>query len=417
MAIDILMPQMGESIAEATVLKWHRKVGEAIGKDETLFEISTDKVDAEIPAPAAGILLEILAEENQTVPVGSLVARIGQASEMGTGAPAPAEATPTPQVAAAPPAPHAVPESSKEDRIRTRSSPLVRRMAQEHGLDLSQLKGSGHGHRVTRQDLVAILAAGGPQAAPPVSAAASAAPPVPAPGARIEVEPLTRMRKLISENMIASKRTSAHVYTVFEIDMTRVAQLRMRHRGAFEARSGVKLSFLPFVALAVCKALRAHPVLNASLDAENIYYHKDVHLGIAVALDRGLIVPVVRHADQLNLEGIARTVADLAGRARGKQLKPEEIQGGTFSITNPGAFGDTFGLPIIPQPQTAILGMGGITKRAWVVTDAAGTDAIAIRSIMFASLSFDHRLIDGATADAFMADVKHELETGTFGLE
>ena len=360
---------------------------------------------------------EILAQENQTVPVGSLVARIGQASEMFTGAPAPAAAAPSPEVAGAPPAPLTVPESSQEDRIRTRSSPLVRRMAQEHGLDLSQLKGSGQGHRVTRQDLEALLAAGGPQTAPPAPAAASAAPPVPAPGARIEVEPLTRMRKLISENMIASKRTSAHVYTVFEIDMTRVAQLRMRHRGAFEARSGVKLSFLPFVALAVCKALRAHPVLNASLDAENIYYHKDVHLGIAVALDRGLIVPVVRHADQLNLEGIARTVADLAGRARGKQLKPEEVQGGTFSITNPGAFGDTFGLPIIPQPQTAILGMGGITKRAWVVTDAAGTDAIAIRNIMFASLSFDHRLIDGATADAFMADVKHELETGTFGLE
>jgi 2-oxoglutarate dehydrogenase E2 component (dihydrolipoamide succinyltransferase) len=428
MAFDVVMPQMGESITEATILKWHRKVGEAIGKDETLYEISTDKVDAEIPAPIAGTLLEILVEANATVPVGTVVGRIGAAGEQPASS---TETAPAPAKAAAPAAAPAAAEPAKpasdslEDRLKTRSSPLVRRMAEEQGIDLATVKGSGLMGRVTKEDMEAHLA-GRPAAAAPAPTPAPAPAPTLAPaparpaaatGDRVRVEPMSRMRKLISDNMINSKHTSAHVYTVFEMDMSNVSRLRNRHRREFEQAYGTKLSFMPFALMAAAKALRAFPVVNASLDGDNILYKLDINMGVAVSLDWGLIVPVIKNADQLNLAGLARALGDLAGRARSKQLKPDEIQDGTFTITNPGSFGETFGLPVINQPQVAIMGMGAVKKRAVVITDAGGQDAIAIRETMFSGLSFDHRLIDGATADKFMAAVQKELETSTFGLE
>ncbi|MCE1203887.1 MAG: 2-oxo acid dehydrogenase subunit E2 [Holophagaceae bacterium] len=447
MAFDVVMPQMGESIAEATVLKWHKQVGEAIAKDDTLYEISTDKVDAEIPAPAAGTLLEILVDVNITVPVGTVVARIGDASEKAAGAPASVPvAPPVEQIAAA--AIIQAPledDNSLEGRLKTKSSPLVREMAKQHGVDLAKVQGTGQAGRVTKEDLEAFLAKG-PAAAPAVPAAPARSPapvlpavhdpsaptmgitpalavppaavvPAFAPGERVKVEPMSRMRKIIADGMVASKRTSAHVYTVFEIDMTHVAQLRNKHKQAFESQFGTKLSFMPFVMMAACKALRAYPVANASVDGDNIVYKQDINLGIAVSLDWGLIVPVVKNADMMNLGGLARSLNDLADRARTKQLKPDEISGGTFTITNPGVYGDTFGLPIINQPQVAIQGVGAIVKRPVVITGPDGTDFIAIRQMMFSSLGFDHRIIDGATGDLFMAFVKKELETSTFGLE
>jgi 2-oxoglutarate dehydrogenase E2 component (dihydrolipoamide succinyltransferase) len=438
MAFDVVMPQMGESIAEATVLKWHKKAGDTVAKDETLYEISTDKVDAEIPAPAAGTLLEILVDVNLTVPVGTVVARIGDASEKAAGAPAPV---------AAPQAPLAAPihpmdmgdDNSLEARLRTKSSPLVREMARQHGVDLSRVQGTGQAGRVTKEDLEAHLAKGPAAPAPGAIApslpavhdpsaptlgltpgmAVAPAPAMPAfaPGERVKVEPMSRMRKIIADNMVASRRTSAHVYTVFEIDMTHVARLRNKHKQAFEAQFGTKLSFMPFVMMAACKALRAYPIANASVDGDNVVYKQDINLGVAVSLDWGLIVPVVKNADMMNLGGLARSLNDLAERARTRQLKPDEISGGTFTITNPGVYGDTFGLPIINQPQVAIQGVGAIVKRPVVVTGPDGTDFIAIRQIMFSSLGFDHRIIDGATGDLFMAFVKKELENSSFGLE
>ncbi len=444
MAFDVVMPQMGESIAEATVLKWHRQVGDLIAKDDTLYEISTDKVDAEIPAPAAGTLLEILVEVNATVPVGTVVARIGDASEKPTGIAspgtlvAPAATLPIPAV----PSSHPPEEddNSLEGRLRTKSSPLVREMAKQHGVDLARVQGTGQAGRVTKEDLEAHLAKGPTAAPPPIRVApilpavhdpsaptmgltpALAVPPTPtipafAAGERVKVEPMSRMRKAIADNMVASRRTSAHVYTVFEIDMTHVAQLRNKHKQAFEAQFGSKLSFMPFVMMAACKALRAYPVANASVDGDNVVYKQDINLGVAVSLDWGLIVPVVKNADMMNLGGLARSLNDLAERARTKLLKPDEISGGTFTITNPGVYGDTFGLPIINQPQVAIQGVGAIVKRPVVITGPDGTDFIAIRQMMFSSLGFDHRIIDGATGDLFMAFVKKELETSTFGLE
>ncbi len=443
MAFDVVMPQMGESIAEATVLKWHKQVGDAIAKDDTLYEISTDKVDAEIPAPAAGTLIEILVDVNITVPVGTVVARIGDASEKPAGGGAPAIATGAllvvPEAAPIQPMSHED-ENTLEGRLRTKSSPLVREMAKQHGIDLARVQGSGQAGRVTKEDLEAHLAKG-PKAPPaPLSIAPSlpavhdpsaptmglvpalavppaAAAPIFAPGERVKIEPMSRMRKIIADNMLASRRTSAHVYTVFEIDMTHVAQLRNKHKQAFEAQFGTKLSFMPFVMMAACKALRAYPIANTSLDGDNIIYKQDINLGIAVSLDWGLIVPVVKNADMMNLGGLARSLNDLAERARTKQLKPDEISGGTFTITNPGVYGDTFGLPIINQPQVAIQGVGAIVKRPVVITGPDGTDFIAIRQMMFSSLGFDHRIIDGATGDLFMAFVKKELETSTFGLE
>ena len=444
MAFDVVMPQMGESIAEATVLKWHKQAGDAIVKDETLYEISTDKVDAEIPAPATGTLLEILVDVNLTVPVGTVVARIGDASEKPAGAGAPSLTPTAPPAAAAPDAavqPGGIEDAnSLEDRLRTKSSPLVREMARQHSIDLSRLQGTGQAGRVTREDLEAHLAGQTAAATAPTGIApilpavhdpsaptmgllpALAMPPAPAlpafaPGERVKVEPMSRMRKVIADGMVASRRTSAHVYTVFEIDMTRVAQLRNKHKQAFETQFGTKLSFLPFVMMAACKALRAYPVVNASVDGDTIVYKQDINLGIAVSLDWGLIVPVVRNADMMNLGGLARSLNDLAERARTKQLKPDEISGGTFTITNPGVYGDTFGLPIINQPQVAIQGVGAIVKRPVVVTGPDGTDFIAIRQMRFSSLGFDHRIIDGATGDLFMAFVKKELENSTFGLE
>jgi 2-oxoglutarate dehydrogenase E2 component (dihydrolipoamide succinyltransferase) len=444
MAFDVIMPQMGESIAEATVLKWHKKAGDPVAKDETLYEISTDKVDAEIPAPAAGTLLEILVDVNATVPVGTVVARIGDASEKPAGAPPASAAAPAAAPAAA--APLAAPthpmsvedDNSLEGRLKTKSSPLVREMARQHGVDLARVQGTGQAGRVTKEDLEAHLAKG-PAAAPagiapalpavhdpsaptlgltPALAVAPApAMPAFAAGERVKVEPMSRMRKIIADNMVASRRTSAHVYTVFEIDMTHVAKLRNKHKQAFEAQFGTKLSFMPFIMMAACKALRAYPVANASVDGDNVVYKQDINLGVAVSLDWGLIVPVVKNADMMNLGGLARSLNDLAERARTKQLKPDEISGGTFTITNPGVYGDTFGLPIINQPQVAIQGVGAIVKRPVVVTGPDGTDFIAIRQIMFSSLGFDHRIIDGATGDLFMAFVKKELEASTFGLE
>ena len=438
MSFDVIMPQMGESIAEATILKWHRQVGETIGKDETLFEISTDKVDAEIPAPLAGTLLEILVPVNQTVPVGSIVARLGDPSEATGTAPARTE---MPSVITAPLAPQVHPldtedSDSEEGRLRTRSSPLVREMAKQHGVDLSAVKGSGIHGRVTKQDMEAHLESRGsaPVAtrmapvhdpgAPTLGAVPGLAiPPAPAmpvfsPGERVKVEPMTRMRKIIADNMVASKlRTSPHVYTIFEIDMTNVSLLRQKHRKPFEETYGTKLSFMPFIMKAVIKGLQAFPIVNSSVDGDNIVYKQDINLGIAVALDWGLIVPVVKNADSLNLGGLARALNDLANRARSKKLTPDEIQGGTFTITNPGVFGDIFALPIINQPQVAIQAIGTISKRPVVVTDNWGNDAIAIRQIMYSGLSFDHRVVDGAVGDQFMSVVKKELETGTFGLE
>lgn len=426
MAFDVIMPQMGESIAEATILKWHRKVGEAIGKDETLYEISTDKVDAEIPAPLAGTLLEILVPENQTVPVGSVVARLGDASEKPAGAPPTPKATEplSAQVPmAVPSAPASAGDNSLEGRLASKSSPLVRKMAEAHGVDLRAVKGSGQHGRVTKADMEAHLAQGPakpqPQApAAPAPALPPATPVAPAAvsGERVRVEPMSRMRKIISDNMVASRRTSAHVYTVWEFDLTNIARLRRRNQKAFQEAYGTKLSFMPFIMAATAKALRAFPVVNAAVDGDSIAYKLDINLGVAVSLDWGLIVPVVRQADQLNLGGLARALNDLAERARAKQLKPDEIAGGTFTITNPGVFGDTFGLPIINQPQVAILGMGAIKKRPVVITDEDGNDSIAIRETMFSGLSFDHRIIDGAVADQFMAVIKKELETSDFGL-
>jgi pyruvate dehydrogenase E2 component (dihydrolipoamide acetyltransferase) len=416
MAFDIVMPQMGESIAEATILKWHRKIGESVGKDETLYEISTDKVDAEIPSPIAGTLLEILVPENMTVPVGTLVARIGSTEEK------------------VPDLPTAIstqvqPLSTEDDnslaaRLATKSSPLVRKMAEAHGVDLLLVKGTGSMGRVTKEDMETHLSKTAALDSPAHTPAPRAVPvpspqqlPAFSPGERIQVEPMSRMRKLISDNMVASKRTSAHVYTVFEIDMTPVANLRQKHKAAFLEAHGTKLSFMPFIMAAAAKALRAFPIVNASVEGDAIVYRQDIHLGVAVSLDWGLLVPVIRNADRMNLGGLARSLNDLAERARLKQLKPEEIQGGTFTITNPGVYGDVFGLPIINQPQVAIQGVGGIVKRPVVVTAPDGSDSIAIRHMMFSSLAFDHRIIDGAVADQFMALVKHELETSAFSLE
>ncbi len=454
MAIDVVMPQMGESIAEATILKWHRKVGEQIGKDETLYEISTDKVDAEIPSPIQGTLLEILVDVNVTVPVGSVVARLGDASELGHKGPAtgvsmasaPASAAVSPIATPVHPMSTDEDDNNLESRLRTKSSPLVREMARQHGVDLSNVPGTGQMGRVTKEDMEAHLAQRGTPAlftgsaptsgempkmaathdpsAPTLGAVPGLAVPpephVPAFGAgeRVKVEPMSRMRKIIADNMVNSKlRVSPHVYTVFEFDMSNVARLRSKHRKAFEESYGTKLSFMPFIMKAVIKGLQAFPVVNASVDGDNIIYKQDINLGIAVALDWGLIVPVVKHADSLNLGGLARSLNDLAERARAKKLLPDEISGGTFTITNPGVFGDIFGLPIINQPQVAIQSIGGIVKRPVVVTDENGSDAIAIRQMMYSGLSFDHRIVDGAVADQFMSVIKKELETGTFGLE
>jgi 2-oxoglutarate dehydrogenase E2 component (dihydrolipoamide succinyltransferase) len=412
MPTNVLMPQMGESIAEGTIVRWVKKVGDRVDRDEPLFEISTDKVDAEIPAPAAGVLTEIRAKEGETVAVNHVVAVIGDAAAAAAAetAPAPAPAaSPTPAPAASPapakeaaappaPPPPAQEMPSAEELRRQKSSPVVRKIAAEHGVDIAQIEGSGAGGRVTKQDILGYMETKPAAAAPPPS------PPVPR-MARDEVVPMTVMRRKIAEHMIASRRTSAHVHSVFEIDFSRVAKLRAAKKAEYE-RAGAKLSYLPFIVKAVVDGLRAVPVVNTSIDGTNIIYHKDINIGIAVALDWGLIVPVVRQADELSVLGLSRAMQDLADRARSKHLKPEEVQGGTFTITNPGVFGALLGMAVINQPQVAILGVGAIEKRVVVVDDA-----IAIRPMAYLTLGYDHRLIDGAVADQFMSVVKKQIET------
>jgi 2-oxoglutarate dehydrogenase E2 component (dihydrolipoamide succinyltransferase) len=412
---------MGESIAEGTITKWLRKVGDPIKRDEPLFEISTDKVDAEIPAPAAGVLSEILVEEGKTVGINTVVARIA-AEGTAVGAPkGEAKAGPKTEVkteAKAEAATEVKSEAgetlSREDLRQTRSSPLVRRIAAEHGIDVSVVQGTGISGRVTRQDIMAYL---GRRTADSVVLAAPAAPaapgPAPAlfkPGETVHIEPMSVIRRKTAEHMVSSRRTSAHVTTFFEVDMTGVARLREKHKAGFEAREGIRLTFLPFIAKAAVEAIRRHPVINSSVEGDTIVYRRDVNLGIAVALDWGLIVPVVRKADEKNIAGLARAIADLGERARAKKLSPDEVAGGTFTITNPGSFGGLAGTPIINQPQVAILGVGAIEKRPVVIDDA-----IAIRSMCYLALSFDHRVIDGAVADRYMADVKQILDHAAFG--
>jgi len=401
---------MGESIVEGTLTKWLKKPGERIERDEPLFEISTDKVDTEIPSPAAGVVSEILVEEGKTVGINTVVARI---EESGAVAPAAAAVAPAAAVVApaaavvAPvpvaPGPEATPlppvSSSPAPEASAPLSPLVRKLAREHNLDLSQMQGTGAGGRITKQDVEAHLAPVAP--APP----AAAPPAAPAAAPRTRIEPLSPMRIKIAEHMVLSKRTSAHVTTIHRVDMTKVAKTRERSKAEFQAAYGFSLTYLPFLTRAAAAALRHFPLLNASLDGSNIVYHNEINIGIAVALENGLIVPVVRDADEKNVAGLQRAIVDLATRARTRQLKPDEVQGGTFSITNFGSYGSLVGTPIINQPQVAIMGVGTIEKTPVVIDDA-----IAIRSICLLSLSFDHRLIDGALADQFMSKVKQVLE-------
>jgi len=411
MPTPIVMPQMGESIAEGTIVRWIKKVGDQVDRDEPLFEITTDKVDAEVPSPAAGILTEITAKEGETVSVNSVVGSIQVAGEaaaaspqpQGDGQPAsamPASAEPASARSASVGESPATVRQADEDQRPHRSSPLVRRIARENQVDVAQVSGTGLGGRVTKQDILEYL--GKPQ--PPGPEAPPQAARVTAKEGRSEVQPLSAMRKKIAEHMVLSKRTSAHVHTVFHVDFSDVERLRQQKKEEY-AGLGAKLTYMAFIAKAVIDALRRHPILNASLDGENVVYKKDVNLGIAVALETGLIVPVIKNADEKNLLGLSRAIADVAERARAKQLKPEEVHGGTFTITNPGQSGAQFGMPIINQPQVAILGVGTVEKRPVVVDDG-----IAIRTMAYLTLGFDHRLIDGAVADQFMADIKQNLE-------
>jgi pyruvate dehydrogenase E2 component (dihydrolipoamide acetyltransferase) len=468
MSTEVVMPQMGESIAEGTITKWLKKVGERVERDEPLFEISTDKVDAEIPSPAAGTLTEVRFKEGDTVEVNTVVAVLdGDQVSVTAAAPAkaeapvpapPAPAPPPPQQAAPPPpppppppvqakpaplpppqqaAPPPAPAAEKKDGSaataeelrRTKSSPLVRKIAQEHNVDISQLEGTGLSGRVTKNDILSYIESGSTAAPPQRSAERVAAPaPAPAPPQEIvapppprpqlgdRVEQMSVMRKKIAEHMVLSRRTSAHVTTVYEIDMTRIARLRDKHRDAFYERTGTKLTFMPFIFEAVNKGLRKFPIFNAQVNGEQIIYKQDINLGMAVALDWGLIVPVIKRADDLSISGLARAANDLADRARTKQLKPDEVTGGTFTITNPGVFGGLFGTPIINQPQLAILGVGKIEKRAKVMTTPDGDDFIGIRWMAYFALSFDHRVIDGSDAERFLAFIKEELEAGDFSV-
>ena len=448
MPTDVIMPQMGESIFEGTITKWLKQPGEKVQRDEPLFEISTDKVDAEIPAPASGTLQDIKVQAGTTVQVNTVVGTIaGEGEAAAPSAPAPAAAAPAKpaapaggdgggpaQAEAAPPPakveepePTAPAEEASEtgEQGKVRSSPLVRKIAKENNVDLTQVSGTGLGGRITKEDIESFIAkhgAGGPTAAPAPAAAPAAA--ASAPGAPAvtgplqavgavkpgEVVPMSVMRKKIAEHMVLSKRTSAHVHGVFEVDVTRIVKLREKMKGKFEQTTGNKLTFTPFFARAVVHGIRKWPIINSSVEGDNIRYHASINLGIAVALDWGLIVPVVKNAEERSFVGLQRAISDLGERARTKKLKPEEVQGGTFTITNPGIFGAKFGLPIINQPQVAILGVGGIMKKPVVVTDKDGNDSIAIRSMMHLSIGYDHRIIDGAVADQFMLEVKKFLE-------
>jgi len=492
MATEVVMPQMGESIAEGTITKWLKNVGDHVERDEPLFEISTDKVDAEIPSPAAGTLTDIKHKEGETVEVNTVVAVLDGDGAKPASEPTPAAEQPaaTPQPATAKeqeppepatteppkaeaPTPAAVerpkplitnaPESkpapptpvaptpaahktevkplvrrsdagsakapagnggtSAEELRRTKSSPLVRKIAEEHGIDIKQLEGTGMSGRVTKNDILSFIESGAPARPVPVSpgqAAASSqlAPQTPAmkPGEGDRVEQMSVMRKKIADHMIASRRTSAHVTTVYEIDMTKVAKLRDENRKAFQERTGTKLTFMPFIFKAITDAIRKFPIFNSQVSGDQIIYKRDINLGMAVALDWGLIVPVIKRADDLSISGLARAANDLADRARTKQLKPDDVAGGTFTITNPGVFGGLFGTPIINQPQVAILGVGKIEKRAKVLTTQDGEDYVAIRHMAYFALSFDHRIIDGADAERFLAYIKEHLESAHFAI-
>ena len=442
--IDVLMPQMGESIAEGTLSKWLKKLGDEVKRDEPLFEISTDKVDAEIPAPQAGVLAEIKVQEGQTVPVQTLVAVIetdkgasataapsaaAQRAPAASGA-AVASSPPAPKPAPAPAATSPVPRApspvppkgdgaeTAEERLRRKSTPLVRKIAAEHQVDISTIPGTGFAGRVTKQDILGVIERGTamPAAAPagpvprsPLPSVGPVAHPVVEPWPGDRVEPFSKIRKITADHMIMSRRISAHVTSFFEVDYSRVADLRRKHKAAYAER-GVNLTYLAFIAKACGENLRKHSVVNAAVSGDTIIYRRDVNIGIAVALEWGLIVPVVKRADELSLSGLARAINDLGERARSKKLSPDEIQRGTFTITNPGVFGSYAGAPIINQPQVAILGVGAIEKRPKVVTLPDGTDTIAIRTMGMVSMSYDHRVVDGADADRFLADVKRALE-------
>jgi pyruvate dehydrogenase E2 component (dihydrolipoamide acetyltransferase) len=410
--VEIPMPQMGESIFEGTITKWLKQVGDSVKKDEPLFEISTDKVDAEIPSPLDGVLTEIRAHEGETVQINAVVAVIGGNAPSAASASKPAAMS---GLSAAGPEPSKL--QSAETRLAAeprlappqvvRSSPLVRRIAKEHNIDLRYVPGSGSNARINKQDILKYLdqRAATPQVSPKV-------PERPQPKAlTADVVPLTKMRAIIAQRMVESKRIAPHVHSVYKVDMTRIARLRDRERAAFEQRHGVKLTYMPFIAAAAIEALRHHPIVNASLIDNSIHYHASINLGIAVALEWGLIVPTIRESEKRSFSDLARSIADLAGRARSKKLSPDEVGGSTFTLTNPGIFGDEFGIPIINQPEAAILAIGALKKEPVVLTDAEGNDTIAIRSMQYYCLGFDHRLIDGADAGKFMSEFKRQLES------
>jgi pyruvate dehydrogenase E2 component (dihydrolipoamide acetyltransferase) len=404
---EVLMPQMGESITEGTLTKWLKKVGDTVARDEPIFEISTDKVDAEIPSPVAGTLTEIKVQEGQTVTVSSVVAVIGG----GAAATAP-KAAPAPVAAPPPAAAVSAPAASSGEGLR--SSPLVRKIAKENNVDLTQVPGTGSAGRITKQDILGHLE-GAPAARPAAGApaAAAAAKPVAAPAATPqpgELVPMSKMRAIIAKRMVESKATSAHVHTVFKVDMTRIVKMREKEKNKYEQRNGVKLTYMPFITRAAVAALRKHPIVNASTQGDAVLYNRNINIGIAVALEWGLIVPVIKQAEDKSFLGVARSIVDLAERARSKKLAPDDVAGGTFTLTNSGIFGEQFGTPIIAQPQSAILGIGGLNKEATVLTDKDGQDTIAIRSIQRFTLGFDHRIIDGADAGKFMSDFKAYLE-------
>ncbi len=464
MSTEVVMPQMGESIAEGTITNWLVKVGDKVERDQPLFVISTDKVDAEIPSPSSGVVLELKFDEGATVPINEVVALIGEAGEVAPAAspaaPAPAEAPATAPAPESEPTPEPVaavtPGASPgdlagalsdvdseletlESRVKKYSSPVVRKIAEAEGIDIAQLEGSGVHGRVTKKDIDAFIAAGGktavakPEAAaaappPAVAPPPAAAPPPPAsarpstgfsvaaygPSESVEIEPMSRIRQITAAHMRYSKDTSAHVTTAFHIDMSGVHAARTQAKEAFLKANGTKLTYMPFIFKAVASALRRHKKLNAAIDGTNIVYKKEINLGMAVSLDRGLIVPVIRNADTLSLVGLAKGANDLAERARNKRLKPDEVQRGTFTVTNPGVFGSLWGTPIISQPQVAILGLGTIEKRPVVVTDEFGNDAIAIKVMSYFAITYDHRLVDGSDADHFMNDVKKTLQEETW---
>ena len=454
---DVPMPQMGESITEGTITKWLKNIGDTVARDEPIFEISTDKVDAEIPSPVAGTLSAIKVKEGETVQVGTVVAVIGGAASAAKPAAAPATATPAAPSAAAP----AASASSATQGETPRSSPLVRKIASENNVDLGQVTGTGESGRITKQDILGHLenpAAAKPAAAQPASqpttpgitaaatapqqspnqqataaashaagaaptaiqaslsavqsAAATTAPAKAAGGVQQlgELVPMTKMRAIIAKRMVESKHTSPHVHTVFKVDMTRIVRLREREKNKYEQRNGVKLTYMPFITRAAVAALRKHPVVNAAIQGDAIFYNKNINIGIAVALEWGLIVPVIKQCEERNFLGVGRAIVDLAERARSKKLAPDEVSGGTFTITNAGIFGEQFGTPIINQPQAAILGVGGLNKEAEVITDKDGQESIAIRSIQRFTLGFDHRIVDGADAGKFMSDFKDYLQ-------